>query len=304
MNAQRWSDALASLDHGSDLSTVSRELGIEASTLSQLQLAVRVLEHRSQARWRRRARVAATVALSSIVVSSLAALPVLAQANCTQTLPSPLVTLCANTPALASDMNGNLQQLVTWVQQKVGTVGSANITTSGSLSAGSITTTGAVTAGSISTSGDITATGTATLGRVTVSNGIIQGTGTAVTGTADLGLYQRSTGAWMRFVNNNAPFRFFSTTGTTGIGGTNVLSVETNGALLTTNGEPENTALLPQRFCVIVPRNETCPGNWDAREIKFDTEDDSNADQGKDGVISWDDGNSASVRIRFCCRAW
>jgi len=59
------------------------------------------------------------------------------QVACTQTLPSPMTTFCADTPALASEVNGNFQQLVSWTEQKVGGFGSNNIDVTGTLSYGS-----------------------------------------------------------------------------------------------------------------------------------------------------------------------
>ncbi len=52
---------------------------------------------------------------------------------CPQTLPSPMVTFCPDAPALAQQVNGNFQQLATWVQQKVGPLGSSNVVVNGSL---------------------------------------------------------------------------------------------------------------------------------------------------------------------------
>jgi guanyl-specific ribonuclease Sa len=283
---------------------VAHALGVDPALVEQVALAVSIVEHRAARRARRSMRLVAGLVGAGVLVGSLAALPVLAQATCTQTLPSPLVTLCADAPALASDVNGNFQQLVTWVQQKVGAVGSANVTTTGSLTAASVSTSGTVTAASVTSTGTVTAGDTLTASRVIVTGGTIQSSGALVSGTNDLGLYNRNAGTWMRFVNANGPFRFYANNGATGAGQDNVFTVETNGALTTTNGEPESTALLPPNFCVIVPRSNACPGNWDAREIKWDTEDSNNSDQGKDGRIAWDDGNSGSVRMRFCCRAW
>lgn len=74
----------------------------------------------------------------------------LAQAACSPALPTGLTTFCADTPAIASELNSNLLQMMTWVQQKVGTVGTANIST-----AGSVTATGA-----ISTANNLSVTGT------------------------------------------------------------------------------------------------------------------------------------------------
>lgn len=47
-------------------------------------------------------------------------------------------------------------------------------------------------------------------GRLHVSSGVIQSGGTAITGTADLGLYSRTSGSWIRIVTNAAPINFFS----------------------------------------------------------------------------------------------
>lgn len=304
MSPRLWSDAVDSLSTGANTSDVAKSLGADAKLLEAVRLAVAVLEHRAAARNRRRLKWAGALAVTFIVAGSMVAVPVLAQANCAQTLPSPLVTLCADTPALAADMNGNLQQLVTWIQQKTGTVGSPNLTTTGTITGGALTAASVTTAGTVTATGNVTTNATLNAQRVVVSAGVIQNSGTLVTATSDLGLYSRTAGNWLRFVTNNAPMRFYSTTGVDGVGGTNVLSIETNGNLTTPYNEPEGTDLLPGSFCVIVPRNAACPGNWDAREIKYDTEDDSNADQGKDGRIAWDDGNSASVRMRFCCRGW
>ncbi len=42
-----------------------------------------------------------------------------------------LTTFTADTPALAGEVNGNFSQLRTWLEQKVGTVGSANVAITG-----------------------------------------------------------------------------------------------------------------------------------------------------------------------------
>jgi len=73
-----------------------------------------------------------------------------------------LKVFVANDPALAADVNGNFSQLKTWLEQKVGTVGSNNITTSGALSSGSLST-GAVSATNV-TATNVTATGDVSLG--------------------------------------------------------------------------------------------------------------------------------------------
>jgi hypothetical protein len=65
-------------------------------------------------------------------------------------------------------------------------------------------------------------------GRMNISNGVIQMGGTAITGTSDLGLYSRTSGAWIRIVTNGAPINFFSDDNT----GTSVnVSIAANGVL-------------------------------------------------------------------------
>ncbi|HEY0882105.1 MAG TPA: hypothetical protein VGD87_11270, partial [Archangium sp.] len=140
--------------------------------------------------------------------------------------------------------------------------------------------------------------------RLDLGAGTIQRGGNAITATSDLGLFSRVNGNWMRFVTNGGPFKFFTTEGTDGIGATANFTVETDASLTSSYNEPENTQLLPASFCVVVPTNATCPANWDQRQVKWDTEDDSNADSGKDGRIASDNGNSGSVLMRFCCRGW
>jgi hypothetical protein len=122
-------------------------------------------------------------------------------ATCTQTLTSPLVTLCPNSPALATDVNGNFGQLVTWIQGKVGTVGVNGI------SASSIAATGSITAGGgLGTSGNLSVSGNTTItGNLTVQGSAMSGyntgysTGTnyvaATDGFVVAGMYSNNDGA-------------------------------------------------------------------------------------------------------------
>lgn len=66
-------------------------------------------------------------------------------------------------------------------------------------------------------------------GRVHITNGVIQRGGTAITTTNDLGLYSQVSGHWIRIVTNSAPIRFFTENGSSGIGTSARLSIETNG---------------------------------------------------------------------------
>ena len=65
-------------------------------------------------------------------------------------------------------------------------------------------------------------------GRLHISQGVIQRGGAPITSTKDLGLYSQVPGNWMRFVTNNAPFRFFADSG---IGGKAIFSIEANGVV-------------------------------------------------------------------------
>jgi hypothetical protein len=296
-------DALA---RGDDARQAAEAAGLDPKSLEQLTLLTRVLEVRER-RKAKRARLMwgglASMAVATGVLFSAA--PALAQVTCTQTLPAPLVTFCPDAPAQAAQVNGNFQQLVTWVQQKVGPVGNGNIST------GAITATGAVgAAGNVTSSAAMTATGDITTSgrfigpRANLSAGTIQRGGNNITATSDLGLYSRVNANWLRFVTNGGAMKFFNSEGTDGIGGALSFSVENDGSLTSNFAEPENTQLLPPSFCVVVPINSGCPANWDQRQVKWDTEDDSNADSGKDGRIASDNGNSGSVLMRFCCRGW
>lgn len=87
---------------------------------------------------------------------------------------------CPNDPAIASQVNANTQQLVTLVQQKVGTLGpaaggNANIAT------GVVTATGASITGAATLSGTTNLTGSTNItGALTASNSTTIGAGTSV----------------------------------------------------------------------------------------------------------------------------
>ncbi|MBX7100230.1 MAG: hypothetical protein K1X89_21115 [Myxococcaceae bacterium] len=87
-------------------------------------------------RRRRLAAVGATLGLAGVAAWCSIAYA----ATCTQTLPAPLVTFCANNPAVASDINGNFAALVNFVTSKVGAVGNTNVTITGPLVASGSTT--------------------------------------------------------------------------------------------------------------------------------------------------------------------
>lgn len=209
-------------------------------------------------------------------------------------VPAPL----ASRAAAANDFHVR-GDLVVEGETFLGTTQTTNLTATGNIQYfGTLTgptanvTTANVTTANVSTN--------AKIGNVNISGSTIF-RGTAAPSTLDLGLYQ-TTPSWMRFVTNNSPIRFFTDGGSVAAGGTHRFSVESDGRLQWGFNEDGSSAqLLPDRFCVVVGLNDTCPAFWTQRIVKWDTEDDSNADS-KDNVIAQDAGNSASVRMRFCCR--
>ena len=85
-------------------------------------------------------------------------------------------------------------------------------------------------------------------------------------------------------------------------GRVDALSLVVRGPIFSTQNEDNTWVLLPDNFCVAVPRAAVCPVGWRARsDVKWDTEDESNADS-KDGIVAWDLGNNGSVGMSFCCR--
>lgn len=128
--------ALAS---GRPLEELSTELGLSVEELitwrSVYEAARRDVSRSTKKRW-----LGAIIGIVLVLLTPR----VMAAGTCAQTLPAPLVTMCSDEPALASEVNGNFQQLVTWVQQKVGTVGTADLTTTGNINAANINATGAL----------------------------------------------------------------------------------------------------------------------------------------------------------------
>jgi hypothetical protein len=136
----------------------------------------RILSERAR---KTRRRIAAFGGATVIAVAAgLWGAPALAQVMCTQTLPSPLVTFCANSPARAADLNSNTQQLVNWLTQKVGTQGSPNVAVTGTMSVGgtsalqSTTVTGTMTVNGATTLQSTTATTLTVSGNELVQNAL------------------------------------------------------------------------------------------------------------------------------------
>jgi hypothetical protein len=130
--AGRLTVAQAAATSGLSEADVTRQLEMVGLARALAQREVRTAKRQLG---RRMVALAAVVAVTSTVWVNRTAW---AQTVCAQTLPAPLKTFCPNDPALASQINGNFQQVVSWVEAKTGPIASANVT-AGSLTATSLT---------------------------------------------------------------------------------------------------------------------------------------------------------------------
>ncbi len=78
---------------------------------------------------RRRTRVLGAAAVVIVGAIGFVARVALSQAACMQTLPSPLVTFCADFPARADEMNGNFQGLLPILNGRIGPTAGTVVTT-------------------------------------------------------------------------------------------------------------------------------------------------------------------------------
>jgi hypothetical protein len=108
---------------------------------------------RQQRESRRRSRNVRFVAGAAVLlIGGLWGRRALSQSSpCSPLLPAGMKTFCPNTPAVATEVNGNLKQLYDWLSQKVGTPGSPDVTVTGNLTVnGTISAPQAKLAGSLS----------------------------------------------------------------------------------------------------------------------------------------------------------
>jgi hypothetical protein len=68
-------------------------------------------------------------------------------------------------------------------------------------------------------------------GRIHLSHGVIQRGGDPISSTSDLGLYSQVPGHFMRFVTNNAPFKFYTDADNNPVGNSAQLTLDANGNL-------------------------------------------------------------------------
>lgn len=113
-------------------------------------LQARVDELEASRAPRRSRRLAKLLLAGSLVVAATAS--------------AQLITFSPDDPAVAAEVNANFTQLRTWLETKVGAVGTAGVTTP------SLTTAGTVAAAAVTATGNVTATGTVTGANVTATN--------------------------------------------------------------------------------------------------------------------------------------
>ena len=134
----------------------------EARTLELLETYTlsRDTAQAEQAASQRRTRraVLSAASLAALLVAPWLISPAWAQATCAQTLPAPLTTFCPDSPALATQVNGNFQAVANWISNKAGPLTSSTITTpgltvSGASSLANVTVSGASSLANVSVSG-------------------------------------------------------------------------------------------------------------------------------------------------------
>jgi hypothetical protein len=153
-----------------------------STELEALHVRVAQLERALAIQSRSPRRRPALIALAVVVVG--VAIPMWAgralAGTCSNILPASMVTLCADEPALAGELNGNFAQVLSFISQKVGPVGSA----------------------------DVTVTGTLTAPRASINGPIYRGS--TLPSTQDLGLYSQVAGNYLRLVTNGGNIELYS----------------------------------------------------------------------------------------------
>ncbi|MDP1921012.1 MAG: fibrinogen-like YCDxxxxGGGW domain-containing protein [Myxococcales bacterium] len=131
---------------------------------------------------RRRTRALGVAAVVAVGAIGFVARVALSQAACVQTLPSPLVTFCADFPARADEMNGNFQGLLTILNGRIGPTAGTVVTTNLEPAGPGATLNLQVTAGGTTRLGGplqlanatTTACSAATAGSVRLNNGALE----------------------------------------------------------------------------------------------------------------------------------
>jgi hypothetical protein len=147
----RHQDVVALVKGATDVASVAARHGVsEAEVVAWKAMFLDGLEAGARRSSIPSRRLVMTAALVLAVGLGLTSREALSQVGCT--VPSFFTTLglkyfCADAPALAADVNANTQSLATWMQQKLGTLGNANIANTGNIS-----TTGTLTATTVASS--------------------------------------------------------------------------------------------------------------------------------------------------------
>jgi hypothetical protein len=250
-----------------------------------------------------------TAADKAVHVHAAATVAGAANGNCPNGLP---YCFAPDTPALASNVNWNFAQLKEWLEQKVGTSGTAAVTMTSTLN---------VTGQATLTGGASVTGATAHRGEVRVQSGSTSNAATAAGKplfiSAILGDGNAVQTGNIEFRHDNLTqgigfgFNTIYATGSNpnqdlglkarGTGSVQVYSTMKAGQILSSDGDSQSPVILPPNFCVIVPQGATCPTGWNGPQgIRWDTEDDGNGDS-VGSQVGVNCGNS-SICMTFCCR--
>lgn len=160
MNERRLDAALRLAEGTATAHQLAAELGTTAAEVESWRTLFIEGARRRPRSW---GRPGVTAALLLLVVG-IGGRAALAAGTCAQTLPSPLVTLCADEPAVAAEVNGNFQALHGLVTGKVGPATSQDVVVGGVLRAPN----GAVVSNNASVNGALAVTGRTTTDLLTV----------------------------------------------------------------------------------------------------------------------------------------
>lgn len=238
------------------LEAIARAHGLPPEHLRAFEALQAEVDRRRARRWRAALAVGASVLALGLTGRALAAGP------CTQTLPSPLNTLCADSPALASELNANFQQLRDWILAPPAAVSAAS-----SISA----------VGDLNTQANVNALGT-------VRAGFSGAQGAEFAWNTQVG------GGRSEFINNRGGggggFSFFDRSGPSAALGTPLLTM--SGTTATFNGRVGGNGLL----CVVPASCEDspsfgCGGSTTCPNNKF--------------MVGFTDGTSCSVVNKARC---
>lgn len=275
MSQSRTLSVIALLSNEKSVAQVAQEHGVsEAEVASWRELYLQGARSTAQRTPWRPGKGSALwgVALASLGALSYAGVAFAQSVTCSQTLPAPLVTMCANGPALASDVNGNFQAVYNWINQKVGTPGTNNVSIGGTATVSGVTT----LQSNASVAGNLSVTGASTFGNnVTISGNESFGAATRQMinlWNSDYGIGVQNSTTYFRSGGNFAFFRggvHNDVAFNAGAGGTALMTVDTSGNVATAGQISAATSVKSRGSSVVREISSCCggsggccPGGW------------------------------------------